>query len=165
MKLRPGYSLAGCCRPATGDGIIGYYSHENIIKVHRADCGNLSKAEEPRLIKLNWTEIAEDESTLSRDDVQIFEEIDYLILKHHSAYGADYSLAVAAQLRQDKELVFKRHDYLREEGLLKRVAPVMIQYRKKIVKGKWIKHRNHTYYELTPKGRETLQQALRQGLL
>lgn len=164
MKLITGYSLAGCCRPTKRDVIIGYYSHENSIKVHRADCGNLSRAEQSRLIELNWTEIAEDELTRSREEVRILEEIDYLILKHHSTYGADYSLAVAAQLRQDKELVFKRHDYLREQGFLKRVAPVMIQYRKKIVKGKWVKHRNHTYYELTPKGKETLQRALREDL-
>ena len=37
-----------------------------------------------------------------------------------------------------------------------RVEPLMIRYRKNIVKGKWIKHRNHTYYELTEKGRKYL---------
>ena len=30
----------------------------------------------------------------------------------------------------------------------------IIHYRKNIVKGKWIKHRNHTYYEITPEGNQ-----------
>jgi predicted transcriptional regulator len=42
-------------------------------------------------------------------------------------------------------------------GALKRVEKLMIQYRKNIVKGKWIKHRNHTYYELTPKGERWIE--------
>jgi hypothetical protein len=165
IKLRPGYSLAGCCNPSEKDAIVGYYSHENLIKVHRADCGNLSKAEKPRLINLNWAEIMEKDKAMPRIERQILEPVDYLILQHHSAYGSDYSLAVAALLRKDKELIFKRHDYLREKGYLKRVGPVMIQYRKNIVKGKWIKHRIHTYYELTQKGKNALEQALRENQL
>jgi predicted transcriptional regulator len=56
------------------------------------------------------------------------------------------------------EDAYKRHRKLRELGSLKRVEKRMIQYRKNIVKGKWIKHRNHTYYELTLKGEDWISQ-------
>ena len=46
---------------------------------------------------------------------------------------------------------------MREMGLLERVEPLIIQYRKGIVDNKWIKHRNHTYYGLTSKGESYLR--------
>ena len=64
----------------------------------------------------------------------------------------DYSIVVAEVLRVPLEEMHKRHRKLRELGGLKRVQGRVIQYRKNIVKGKWIKHRNHTYYELTSEG-------------
>lgn len=63
---------------------------------------------------------------------------------------------VAATLNLDAGDVFARHANLREMALVARVEPTMIHYRKNIVGGKWIKHRNHTYYDLTPKGKAYL---------
>jgi predicted transcriptional regulator len=71
--------------------------------------------------------------------------------------GVDYAAVVAKCLNIDRATVFKRHRKLRDLKLLARVQPRMIQYRKNIVDNKWIKHRNHTYYEITDKGRETIK--------
>jgi len=46
----------------------------------------------------------------------------------------------------------EQRNKLRNQGLLERVDAVMVNYRKNIVPGKWVKHRNHTYYRLTEKG-------------
>ena len=51
---------------------------------------------------------------------------------------------------------FVRHRRLRDPGLLRRVQPRIIQYRKGIVDGTWIKHRNHTCYGLTDMGKAVL---------
>ena len=59
-------------------------------------------------------------------------------------------------LHVSKQAVFDSHKKMREMKLLKRVEPLMIQYRKGVVDNKWIKHRNHTYYELTDKGNQYL---------
>ena len=93
------------------------------------------------------TDIETEDPTFNQLD-----EVDYLILKHHQEFGLDYSIVVSEMLGLPLEETQKRHRKLRELGGLKRVEKRMIQYRKNIVKGKWIKHRNHTYYELTPKG-------------
>jgi predicted transcriptional regulator len=71
--------------------------------------------------------------------------------------GIDYSLMVADILGVNPEDIFERHKKLRDLKLLKRVQKVMVRYREKIVKNKWIKHRNHTYYEITPKGERYLE--------
>ncbi|MFH2049803.1 MAG: DUF2250 domain-containing protein, partial [bacterium] len=71
-------------------------------------------------------------------------------------YGVDYSLVVARKLNIPKQAAFDCHKKLREMGLLERVKPLIIQYRKGIVDNKWIKHRNHTYYDLTDKGKSYL---------
>jgi predicted transcriptional regulator len=78
------------------------------------------------------------------------------ILKCSNTYDIDYSLMVASVLRIPKEEAFERHDKLRNFGLLERVDATMVRYRKNIAPGKWIKHRNHTYYRLTDKGRRYL---------
>jgi len=163
MKLKENYTLANCCNPAWGDEITGYYSHENFIKVHTADCHNLAKAESSRLMKLDWDEIIESEEFIPGDDYTELDEIDFAILKHHSEMGIDYSLMVAAVLQIDRQVAFDRHEKLRKMGLLERVNAVMVQYRKNIVKNKWIKHRNHTYYDLTEKGRKYLGHYMETG--
>lgn len=66
--------------------------------------------------------------------------------------GVDYSLMVAKIIKVSPQLVFEHHRKLKSLKLLERVKKVMIQYRKGIVDNKWIKHRNHTYYRITPKG-------------
>ncbi|MBN2226658.1 MAG: DUF2250 domain-containing protein [candidate division Zixibacteria bacterium] len=156
MKLKEDYILANCCSPGENDSIVGYYSHNNIIKVHRVDCPNLTKADPERLMTLRWADIVDAEDFAPDDDFHDLDETDFVILAHHETYGVDYSLKVAAVIHLDKQTVFDCHTRLREMGLVKRVKPLIIQYRKNIVKNRWIKHRNHTYYELTEKGKNYL---------
>jgi hypothetical protein len=160
MKLKDEYIIAKCCRPEQSDVIVGYYSHANLIKVHKEGCANLNKTDPERLLKLEWADILEQPDPVPDDNIDLLDEIDFRILHHHGIMGVDYSLKVAAALHLAKQTVFDRHAKLRDMGLLERVKPRIIQYRKKIVKGKWIKHRNHTYYDLTEKGRLYLRQGI-----
>ncbi|MCK4858260.1 MAG: DUF2250 domain-containing protein [candidate division Zixibacteria bacterium] len=157
MSLREGYSLAGCCSPVKGDAISGYYSHNQVMIVHRQDCPNLAKVVPSRVVALAWDDIMPEESFTPDADYHDLDELDWRILGHHQAMGVDYSLVVARTLHASRDDVFSRHRRLRSLKLLKRVEPLMMQYRKGIVKNKWIKHRNHTYYELTPKGIDYLE--------
>lgn len=156
MELKEDYIAANCCKPSPPDPIIGYYSHDRFIKVHRADCTSLLKADPARLVKLDWPDIMITSEFAPGDDYQELDELDFRVLDHHRHFGIDYSLMLAAALPIDKQSAFDRHDKLLKMGLLQRVAPVMVQYRKGIVKNKWIKHRNHTYYDLTAKGKKYL---------
>jgi len=156
-KLKDDYIIANCCAPSENDEIIGYYSHNNIIKVHRNGCSNLVKADPARLVMLEWKDILAADDFKPGKDYEELDNIDWRILKHHLAYGVDYSLKVAAMLHLDKQAVFDSHTKLRAMKLLARVKPLMMQYRKGIAKNKWIKHRNHTYYDLTDKARKYLE--------
>jgi hypothetical protein len=153
MNLKENYVIAKCCRPSPDDSIIGYYSHNNVIKVHRRGCSNLSGVDIDRIMRLDWDEITEPPPTIPDADYRDLDDLDFQILVHHDTMGVDYSLKVASILCLDKQLTFDRHAKLRDMKLLERVDPRIIRYRKNIVKGKWIKHRNHTYYDLTDKGR------------
>lgn len=161
MKLKEEYILANCCRPKPEQKITGYYSHDGLIKVHRADCPNLDKTDPERLMTLAWKDIIEADDPVPGNDFKSLAENDFRILKHHRQYGVDYSLKVAAILHLDKQSVFDSHRKLRDMKLLERVKPLIIQYRKNIVDNKWIKHRNHTYYDLTDKGRLYLRHYLK----
>ena len=156
LKLREGYSLAKCCKATPEDGISGYHSHNQIMIVHRSDCENLVKVEDSRIVSLRWQEILADAEFAPEADYEQLEDLDWRILKHHQVMGVDYSHVVARALNAAKEDVFEHHRKLRELKLLTRVKPLMMRYRKGIVDNKWIKHRNHTYYELTPKGLDYL---------
>ena len=150
------YKLAQCCSPQAGEGIIGYFKEDGTVAVHRSDCASVQHLRVERLLDVTWQEIqaAETASDSEVEDPTFnqLDETDYLILKHHQEFGLDYSIVVSEMLGLPLEEAHKRHRKLRELGGLRRVEKRMIQYRKNIVKGKWIKHRNHTYYELTPKG-------------
>ena len=150
------YKLAQCCSPQAEEGIIGYFKEDGTVAVHRSDCASVQRLRLERLLEVTWEEIhaAEMPSDVEREDPTFdqLDEVDYLILKHHQEFGLDYSIVVSEILGLPLEETHNRHRKLRELGGLKRVERRMIQYRKNIVKGKWIKHRNHTYYELTPKG-------------
>ncbi len=163
MKLKDDYHIASCCRPEPGDTITGYYSHNRLIKVHRHDCPSLAKAPADRLVSLSWDDIIADAEFFPDADYFLLDDVDFAILRHHHEMGIDYSLAVAAGLHLDKTLVFDRHEMLRTRGILTRVVPTMVRYRKNIVPGKWIKQRNHTYYRLTDKGNDYLTYYLSHG--
>ena len=160
FRLKEGYKIARCCSPQPADTITGYYSYSNILIVHKVSCENLKKAESKRLVILTWSEILEKEEEKPDKDYYDLDELDFRILQHHQSMGVDYSWMVAGALNIDPELIFERHKKLKDLKLLKRVEPVMIQYRKNIVDNKWIKHRNHTYYQITPKGEKYLNHFL-----
>lgn len=151
------YKIAKCCTPQEGDPITGYFKEDGTITVHNATCNAVQGLRTERLLKVTWheirtTEAAADAVPLAPEFAEL-DETDYFILKHHQEFGMDYSIVVAETLRVPLEEMQQRHRKLRELGGLKRVQGRVIQYRKNIVKGKWIKHRNHTYYELTPEGK------------
>lgn len=156
-SLKERYTLANCCSPTESDQITGYFSYNNLIKVHRHDCTNLDKAEPDRLVQLAWAEIVADSPFQPGDDYAELDATDFAILKHHRDYDIDYSLKVARVLGLDKQEAFDRHRKLRDLGLIERVEALIVQYRKKIAKNRWIKHRNHTYYELTARGAAYLE--------
>jgi len=111
------------------------------------------------MVALTWVEIIrqEIERDLSAEpEYQALDNIDFRILEHHQVMGNDYAAVVANMTQIPRATVFDRHKKLRDLGLVKRVEPIIMQYRKGIVKNKWIKHRNHTYYEITPTGLEFL---------
>lgn len=155
-RLKEKYVLAKCCSPTCDRPITGYISYDDAIKVHSSDCPNLAKADPERLVRLDWSEILEPAPENPADDYDLLDVTDFRILEHHEALGVDYSLKVARLLNIPRQAAFDRHRKLRNMGLLCRVEPVMIQYRKGVVDNKWIKHRNHTYYDLTARGRSYL---------
>lgn len=156
FMLKEGYRIARCCSPKPPDTILGYFSHDNLIIVHKKECVNLLKVEPARLFALSWDEITGQQEFVPEEDYRQLDQLDFGILKHHREMGIDYSLMVADVLGVDPSDIFERHKKLRDLKLLKRVQRVMVRYREKIVKNKWIKHRNHTYYEITPKGEKYL---------
>ena len=162
-RLKEGYRLAGCCSPRPDDSIGGYFSHDNVIVVHKASCHNLGRAEEKRLLRLSWEGILQEDAEKPGEDFDSLDRLDFDILKHHKEMGIDYSLMVASILKIEPEQAFDRHRKLKALKLLKRVEKVMVRYRKNIVDNKWIKHRNHTYYEITPKGKEYLHFFISRG--
>jgi hypothetical protein len=155
------YKIAKCCTPQEGDAITGYFKEDSTITVHHAKCSAVQGFRPERLLAIAWDEIRTTETPT--DTVALppefaeLDETDYFILKHHQELGMDYSIVVAETLRIPLEEMHQRHRKLRDLGGLKRVEGRIIHYRKNIVKGKWIKHRNHTYYELTPEGRTWIQ--------
>lgn len=163
IRLREKYTLAKCCSPDESDRIVGYFSFDDQLKVHRANCANLSKAPEDRLVSLEWSNILAEPDFAPDKQYDELEPNDFAILDHHDRLGVDYSLKVAADLNLPKQELFDRHKRLREKGLLKRVEPTMIRYRKGVVDNKWIKHRNHTYYQLTVLGQKLLEYHRKNG--
>ena len=51
-------SIAGCCGPARGDGILGVPTRSRGVTVHRADCANIlnREADRDRLVPVHWGE-------------------------------------------------------------------------------------------------------------
>ncbi|MEW6412387.1 MAG: DUF2250 domain-containing protein [Candidatus Zixiibacteriota bacterium] len=162
MKLKKDYRVASCCAPSPPDDIIGYYSHGNVIKIHRRDCGHVKELDPERLISVRWDDAIDDKSEFRPEsDYGELQDTDFEVLRHHERYGIDYSLVVARKLNISKQEAFDRHRKLTDMRLIERVDATMVQYRKGIVDNKWIKHRNHTYYRLTDKGRKYLAHFLK----
>ena len=158
MRLKENYTLARCCNPDQSTAITGYFSHDNVLRVHRHDCPNLAKAEPDRLVPLSWDQILDRAVPFTPDsDYADLDSTDFAVLAHHDRFGVDYSLVVARKVNIPRDEAFDRHAKLRSLGLLARVEPTMIQYRQGIAERTWIKHRNHTYYDLTEKGRAYLR--------
>lgn len=161
--LKEGYVIARCCSPKPPkDLITGFSSYNKMIVVHKTTCRELKKVESKRLLALSWDEILEKRKEKPDRDYFQLDELDFRILKHHRVMGVDYSLMVSKMLKIKPEQAFEHHKKLRYLKLLERVAKVMIQYRKNIVDNKWVKHRNHTYYRITPKGERYLNFYLEQ---
>ena len=156
QKLKEGYKIARCCSPQPKDIITGYYSYNNVLVVHKTSCDNLKKNESKRLVSLSWEEILAKKEEEPDMNYHELDELDFRVLRHHQTMGVDYSWMVASVLNIEPEQVFERHRKLRDLKLLKRVESVMIQYRKGIVDNKWVKHRNHTYFQITPRGERYL---------
>jgi len=156
MRLKKDYYLAKCCLPQEGDEIIGFLKFgSTTVSIHQAGCANLDKVEPARLVTLTWSEIKDESEIvdLLKDKIYLkLDADDFKVLAHHRKMGCDYAAVVAKATLIDRKTVFDCHRKLRDAGLIVRVQPKMIQYRKNIVKNKWIKHRNHTYYEITDKG-------------
>lgn len=149
--------MAKCCKPCEADTIEGYYSHNMVMIVHKRGCPNLGKVEGERRVSLEWQEILDSPDYVPDADYQQLDSLDWRVLRHHRRMGVDYSHVVARALHVSKDDIFACHRKLRQMKLLARVKPLIMQYRKGIVDNKWIKHRNHTYYELTEKGRRYLE--------
>lgn len=155
------YTLASCCSPTKPDNIKGYIKETGKISVHKIDCHNLKNLPKKRFLSISWAEIEGELGDNNQDkfddlDYELLDDTDFQILQHHSEFGVDYSIVVAEAININLQEMFRRHKRLVKFGVLSRVKKRMIQYRKNIVDGKWIKHRNHTYYELTPKGERFL---------
>ena len=162
-KLKNDYILANCCKPKQNNTIVGYYSHDNIIKIHISSCPNISNVEESRLISLTWDDVLLSKTKFEPEsDYEKLDSMDFAILKHHLDFGIDYSLVIAGKFSINKQEAFDRHKKLKEHKLVERVEATMVQYRKGIADNKWIKHRNHTYYQITSKGENYLNHYLRQ---
>ena len=157
LLIKEDYTLSNCCSPKPYDAIIGYYSHDLLIRIHQKKCKNLEKVDPQRLISLNWDDIICRQNQFEPDDdYKELSENDFAVLEHHIEYGIDYSLVVARKRNLTKQQAFDIHKKLRELNLIERVEAKIVQYRKGIVDNKWIKHRNHTYYDITEKGKNYL---------
>jgi len=151
------YHLSKCCNPQLGDEIIGYFRGDRAFSVHRVDCPNLRGVPQGRLVEMTWEEIEGKGVEEPIDDLFFdLEDQDFRILHHFKVYSLDYAYPVSQKTGIRLQETFRRLRRLRELGAIGRVSRLMIQYRKGIVRRKWIKHRNHTYYTLTSLGEKML---------
>ena len=57
--------FAGCCSPVPGDPIIGFVSRGRGVTIHRADCPNMQKEDQDRILPAVWTGKAADNYVVS----------------------------------------------------------------------------------------------------
>ncbi len=79
--------IAGCCRPVTGDAILGYVSRGRGIIVHRADCKSLAAIPDflDRRIEVSWESGASSTTArfrlIARRSAFLFSEIEAAVKK------------------------------------------------------------------------------------
>jgi GTP pyrophosphokinase len=54
--------LAQCCRPVSGDSIVGYVTRGRGIMVHRTDCPNVAGLDPERMVPVSWGATGKDET-------------------------------------------------------------------------------------------------------
>ncbi|MEW6547285.1 MAG: DUF2250 domain-containing protein [Bacillota bacterium] len=85
------------------------------------------------------------------------EELDLKILAYLKKLGPEYAKLLATRLGLSLEESRERLQRLADRGLVKRVEGRIVKYYHR--RRKSVKHRNHTYYELTREGELLLRQA------
>ncbi|MGH2331489.1 DUF2250 domain-containing protein [Thermoanaerobacter mathranii] len=85
------------------------------------------------------------------------EFLDLTILAYLKKLGPEYAKFLARHLGLSLEESRKRLQSLEKRGLIKRVERRIVKYYHR--QRKSVKHRNHTYYELTREGELFLRQA------
>ncbi|WP_291493860.1 DUF2250 domain-containing protein [Desulfurella sp.] len=83
--------------------------------------------------------------------------LDIEVLKYHKQKGCDYSKSLARALNIKLCEAFEVHKKLLELGYLEKVNSKFTKY-KLNNNTKIIKHRNHTYYQLSQKGKQFLKE-------
>ncbi|MCE5257351.1 MAG: RelA/SpoT family protein [Spirochaetaceae bacterium] len=79
--------IAGCCRPVTGDPIVGYISRGRGVIIHRADCKSIAAVAdfEERKIEVEWEESLQSVARFrvtTKMEPGIFAEIEAAVRKY-----------------------------------------------------------------------------------
>jgi predicted transcriptional regulator len=83
-------------------------------------------------------------------------DIEVKILYYIQHSGPVFTKKLATRLNMDIQIVQKNIETLQHKGYLERVTRTLVDYRINR-RNKVTKHRNHTYYDLTRKGRLLLR--------
>jgi DNA-binding MarR family transcriptional regulator len=84
-------------------------------------------------------------------------DIEVKILYYIQHSGPVFTKKLSARLDEDIQTVQKNVETLQHKGYLVRVTRTLVDYRIN-KRNKVTKHRNHTYYDLTRKGRLLMRQ-------
>ncbi len=85
-------------------------------------------------------------------------ELELNILKYHKIMGPDYSKLISHRFHITLQEAFDIHKRLLNIGLLEKVTAPIINYHSKDKRLKSMKHRNHTYYDLSRTGKLLLRE-------
>jgi predicted transcriptional regulator len=89
-------------------------------------------------------------------------DLELKILKYHKIMGPDYSKLISHRFHISLQEAFDIHKKLLSMGLLQKVTAPIINYHSKDKRLKSLKHRNHTYYDLSRTGKLLLREYERQ---
>jgi GTP diphosphokinase / guanosine-3',5'-bis(diphosphate) 3'-diphosphatase len=70
--------LSKCCEPKPGDGIVGYYTKEGKITVHKIGCPNVATLDRNKAVSVSWKETSRDIHTIQmivKDRVGMLAEV------------------------------------------------------------------------------------------